>query len=102
MPLLFTADAEQFATKYDNKRWSNEIMVCENAGLGIDIDTVFQHCSSEGYRQIHPSQRNAIVALCNTQNSCNISDPVTTTALTSSCMGEVQTIRILFDCISGK
>ena len=99
---LFTAVAEYFNTTYKNNRWSTETMACENAGFVIEISEVLEQCFPTNIGYVLLRQKIVVVALCNTHNSCNISDPVTTFALRSSCMEDVQTILIQFDCISGK
>ena len=68
----------------------------------IEIDTVFQKCSSVYYIEVTRIQKSYVVALCNTYNSCNISDPMTTNVLRSSCMENLQKIYIQFDCVSGE
>ena len=76
-------------------------MKCENADHVIEIDTISVQCSSGDDNEASRTQKNRVLVLCNTHNSCNISDPETTNALNSSCTGD-KTVFIQFSCISGK
>ena len=99
---LLSGYVEQITTVYENNKWSNDIIACSDSNFVIEIVTVLEKCAPLQYRSVLPRQENAVAAICNTYNSCNISDTETTNALTMSCMEQVQEIAIQFGCIPGK